>query len=148
MNPQIVYPQNPLNSKTILVNVFGSVLVWLVAKYGLGAVFTPDVVNQVATGSAMAVMAVANVVLRKYTNGALSFDAPLVQPPAQTLVTGTVAVTTPHPSVGGPVVVTALPTGNHTINVPAPAMPTPPPAAVSFVPPPMPAPAPPLNPVV
>lgn len=133
MQPQVVYPQNPLNSKTVLVNVFGSVLVWAVAKYGLGAIFTPDTVNQVATALAMAVMAVANVVVRKYTNGALSFSAPLVQPPAQDLPTGTVAITTPHPAVGGTVAMVPIAPGQQTINVPAPPVPPPPPAAVSII---------------
>jgi hypothetical protein len=135
--PQIVYPQNPLTSITILVNIFGSVVTFLVVKYGLGAVFTPDVVNEIATMIAMAIMGVANIVIRKYTNGALSFSAPLSQLPSQDLPTGAVAVQTPHPNVGGPVSVVALAPGVQTINVPAPPVPPPPPAVVSVTVPPV-----------
>lgn len=98
-NPQLVYPQNPLNSKVILVNVFGSLLTWAVAKYGLGAIFDPDTVNQVAIAAALAVMGAANIIMRKYTSGALSFDAPLIQPPPQELPEGIHTLTvTPQPS--------------------------------------------------
>jgi len=135
--PQIVYPQNPLSSMTILVNVIGTPLAFLVTKYGLGAMFTPDVVNQIAMMIAMAIMAIANIVVRKYTNGALSFSAPLSQLPSQDLPTGAVAVQTPHPNVGGPVSVVALAPGVQTINVPAPPAPPPPPAVVSVTVPPV-----------
>jgi hypothetical protein len=146
--PQITYAQNPLSSLTILVNVFGSILVWVVAKYGLGTIFTPDTVNQVATGLALAVMSVANVVVRKYTNGALSFSAPLSQPAAQDLPTGTVAVTTPHPDMPGTSTIVALPVGTHTISVKAVPVPPPPQPPVVLTPavvvqPPTPVPPPP-----
>ena len=97
-NPQLVYPQNPLNSKVILVNIFGSLLAWVVAKYGLGTIFDPDTVNQIATALALFVMGAANVVMRKYTSGALSFDAPLAQPSPLELPAGTHTITvTPPP---------------------------------------------------
>ena len=97
-NPQLVYPQNPLNSKVILVNIFGSALAWAVAKYGLGAIFDPDTVNQIAMALALAVMGVANVVMRKFTSGALNFDAPLMQPKPQELPAGIHTITvTPAP---------------------------------------------------
>lgn len=148
MQPQVVYPQNPLNSKTVLVNVFGSMLTWFVVKYGLGAILPPDTVNQVAMALALAVMGGINVVIRKYTNGALSFSAPLTQPPAQNLPTGTVAITTPHPSVGGAVAMVPLAPGNQTVNVPAPPLPAPPPAVVTVAAPPL-VPKPPAqNPVI
>lgn len=110
-NPQLVYPQNPLNSKTVLVNIFGSVLVWLVTKYGLGAMFTPDVVNQVATWLALTVMGAANIVIRKYTNGALDFSAPMKQPNPQELPAGThtITVTPPPPPVATNVTVVSQP---------------------------------------
>ena len=110
-NPQLVYPQNPLNSKTVLVNIFGSVLVWLVTKYGLSAVFTPDVVNQIATWSALTIMGAANVVIRKYTSGALDFGAPMNQPSPRELPAGTHTITVipPPPPVATNVTVVSQP---------------------------------------
>jgi hypothetical protein len=134
--PQITYPQNPLSSTTVLVNVFGSVLTWAVTKYGLGAIFPPDQVNQIATVAALAVMGAANIVVRKYlTAGALSFSAPLTQPASQDLPTGTSAVTVQHPTIGGPAAVVALQPGQQTITVPAHLVQPPPPAAVVVQPP-------------
>jgi hypothetical protein len=135
-DPQIVYPQNPVTSVAVLTNIVGGVITWAVVKYGLGSILTPDLQNQIATMVALAIMGLANLIVRKYfTSGPLSFDAPMTQTPSQPLPAGSAVVvaTSPSPSPAA-AVVTPLPPGSHTVTVPDTPPPAPPPPAVTVNP--------------
>ena len=135
-DPKIVYPQNPMTSISLLVNIVGGAITYLTVKYGLGAILTPDLQQQLSLAVAMAIMAAANVVVRKYfTGGDLSFSAPLTSTPAQTITPGTAAVVSASPSESAaPAVITPIPTGTHTVIVPPIPAPVPPPAVVTITP--------------
>lgn len=117
--PQIVYPQNPITSKTVLVNIVGAGITWLAVKYGLGSVLTPEMQNQAALAVAMAIMSGANLVVRKYFTGApLSFDAPLSQTPAQPLPSGSAVVVATSPlSSAAPASVTPIRAGDQVVSI-------------------------------
>lgn len=135
-DPKIVYPQNPITSVSLLVNVVGGLITYLTVKYGLGAILTPDLQQQLSLGIAMAIMGVANLVVRKwFTGGDLSFSAPLTQTPSQTLAPGSATVVSTSPTESAaPAVIAPIPTGTHTVTVPAAPAPVPPPAVVTITP--------------
>ncbi len=117
-DPQIVYPQNPLTSKTVLVNIVGALITWAVVKYGLGSVLTPDLQNQLAIVVAMAIMSGLNLLVRHFVKGPLSFSAPLTQTPAQPLPSGgAVVVATSPADSGAPAEVSPVPPGESMVTV-------------------------------
>ncbi len=120
--PQITYPQNPLTSKTVLVNIVGGLLTWATVHYGLSSILTPELQNEIATAVAMSVMAVANVLVRKYLSGAgLSFDAPLGGTPSQPLPSNQAVVVSTSPAQSAvPAEVTPIDVGAQIVSVECP----------------------------
>jgi hypothetical protein len=101
-DPAIVYPRNPLTSRTIWLNLIGAPIAYLVTKYGLGMIFTPDLVQQMSELIVTGIMAAANIAFRWFlTTGVISTSAPLFQTPPVPLPSST-TVTVVTSAAGSP----------------------------------------------
>lgn len=117
--PVLAYPQNPVTSKTVLVNIVGALITWVAVKYGLGSVLPVDLQNEIATAVAMAIMSAANLVVRTYFSASgLSFDAPMGGTPSQPLPSGAAVVVSTSPiTSAAPATVVPIHPGDQVVSI-------------------------------
>lgn len=117
--PVLAYPQNPVTSKTVLVNIVGAGITWVAVKYGLGSILPVDLQNEIATAVAMAIMSGANLVVRTYfSSSGLSFDAPLGGTASQPLPSGAAVVVSTSPITStAPATVTPIRPGDQVVSI-------------------------------
>lgn len=121
-DPTLVYPANPITSKTVLTNLVGSVVTWLVVKYGLGEILSQEMQSELATSVAMLIMVGLNIAVRHFWSGSpLSFTAPLSRTESQPLPSGSAVVVSTSPrESAAPASMTPVGFGDQNVNVERP----------------------------